>query len=125
MAIYSDIDIGLMEQRDGDITIDTDVQAVFNSLRNITLTLQGSRRMRPDFAYGPSYYLFEAINDANAQTLGSLIYNAILQFETRVNITNVHVTYDAPHNLYNVTISFAMVGSTPQVYNVTYILKRL
>lgn len=126
MSVYSDIDIALTKQRDGDIQKDNDVQAVFNALTNIVMTLQGSRRMRPDFAYGPHNYLFEAITAANAQTLGNIIKNAIETYEDRIIITNVHVDYDQSNYLYNVTISFTMRGKgSDMVESISFILKRL
>jgi phage baseplate assembly protein W len=124
-AIYSDIDIKLTKQLDGDIQKDEDIQAIFNSLENICMTIQGQRRMRPDFAYGPHNFLFEAINADNARSLGEILLQAIATYEGRAEVTNIHVTYDSPGNLYNVTVSFSMVGMPAVVYNIDFILKRL
>ena len=42
-SVYSDVDIELTRQTDGDIQRDDDVEAVINSLNNIVATMQGSR----------------------------------------------------------------------------------
>ena len=125
MAVYSDIDMDLTKQRDGDIQKDEDVQAVFNALENIVYTIQGQRRMRPDFAYGAYNFLFEAISESNAKTLGDILNNAILLYESRIDVTNIHVMFDISKNLYSITISFIMRGRTPTVYTIPFIIKAL
>jgi phage baseplate assembly protein W len=125
MAIYSDIDISLDKQQDGDIKIDEDVAAVFNSLTNIVMTIQGQRRMRQDFAYGPTNYLFEAITESNAISLGNIISQAITMYENRIQATNIHVSYDTNNKLYTATVNFIMLGQIPVVYSIPFILKAL
>ena len=49
--MYSDVDMELTRQTDGDVQKDTDTDAVINSLNNIIATLQGGRRMIPEFAH--------------------------------------------------------------------------
>jgi phage baseplate assembly protein W len=125
-SIYSDIDMNLNRQGDGDIRIDNDIQAVFNALENIVMTIQGSRRMRPDFAYGPHNFLFEAITEENAIGLGNLLVAAIEAYEDRIDLTNIHVDYDQYNNLYRPTISFSMKGKGSDIVeSVSFILKRL
>ena len=41
---WSDVDENYSRQQDGDMQKDVDVAAIFNSLRNIILTIQGERR---------------------------------------------------------------------------------
>lgn len=124
--IYSDIDIELAKQADGDITKDTDVQAIFNSLKNIVMTIQGERRMRPDFVYGPYMLLFENITEDNAIALGGVIKSTIEQYENRISIVNIHVEYGIPDNLYKPTISFTINGIGPDIVEtISFILKRL
>lgn len=125
MAIYSDISMDLEKQTDGDIQKDEDVQAIFNALENIVYTMMGQRRMRPDFAYGPYYFLFEAITPDNAKTLGDILSNAIALYEGRIDVTNIHVGWSLSNNYYQVTISFTMRGRGPTVYMIDYILKAL
>lgn len=125
MAIYSDINMKLDKQTDGDLTMDKDIQAIFNSLTNIVSTIQGQRRMRPDFAYGPYNYIFEAITAENARQLGEIINSAIALYENRIAVTNTHVTYDRPNNLYSATISFVLLGRTAETQTINFILKRI
>ena len=123
--VYSDIDMELTKQADGYITRDTDVQAIFNSIENIVMTIQGSRRMRPDFALGPHNFLFEQITEANAQQLGNVIGSAIALYENRINVVNIHVEYNLYDNLYKVTINFTILGRTYVIESIDFTLKRL
>jgi phage baseplate assembly protein W len=123
--IYSDMDMELNMQADGDIRKDTDVQAIFNSLENIVTTIQGQRRMRPDFAYGPYNFLFEAITADNAERLGEVLNSAIELYENRIIVRNTHIEYDTANNQYKASINFELLGRTNIIENVSYILKRL
>jgi phage baseplate assembly protein W len=125
VAIYSDIDIELNKQNDGDIQKDEDVEAVFNSLRNIVMTFQGQRRMRPDFAYGPYNFLFEPINEKHAQALGTAVASAINTYEPRIDLKNVNVQYSPEQYYYNVILNFVMLGRGTDTMTINYIIKRL
>ena len=125
MAVYSDIDITLSKQTDGDIKKDEDVQAIFNALENIVKTIQGSRRMMPDFVYGPHNFLFEPINEINAIRLGNTITNAITEYENRIEVTNVHVAYDTGNNEYRTKISFYILPRVDVIQTIDFILKRI
>ena len=59
---WSDADDSLTRQSDGDVQRDNDVDAIFNSLTNIILTVQGERRMLPTFASNVTKLLFEPID---------------------------------------------------------------
>ena len=48
--MWKDLDILLRKQQDGDLKVMTDEDAVVNSLSNIFGTMQGQRRMLPEFA---------------------------------------------------------------------------
>jgi phage baseplate assembly protein W len=125
VAIYSDLNMELSRQTDGDITKDIDVRAIFNSLKNIVFTIQGERRMRPDFAYGPYNFIFESITPDNAQRLGEIINSAIGIYESRISVTNTNIEYDTINNQYTATISFVLLGRPNIVENISFILKRL
>jgi phage baseplate assembly protein W len=111
MAIYSDIDIELETQADGDVLRDTEVEAVRNALINIINTRQGSRRMLPEFAVNIFDVLFEPMDDTTAYDLGNRIFSAIESWDDRVIIENVNVHQDYDKNHYEITVDFRIKTS--------------
>jgi phage baseplate assembly protein W len=111
MAQWIDIDINLEKKDDGDIAHMKDSDAIKNSLKNIFQTIQGSRRMMPDFATPIHKILFEPMNETVAGRLGSWIESGIIQWENRIEVIGIHIEADYTKSKYNVTIKFIMTGS--------------
>jgi phage baseplate assembly protein W len=107
-STYSDVDMELTKQTDGDITKDIDVQAVINSLNNIVSTLQGSRRMIPEFAQDMWALLFEPLDEDTARMIGERMVEAIQTWEDRVDVKVLNITPDYDSNMYNVKIEFSI-----------------
>jgi phage baseplate assembly protein W len=74
---YNDIDINLTKALTGDIVKDSDVDAIKNSLTNITRTIMGSRVMLPPFAFNGNELLFEPLSEEVANEVASVIWDAI------------------------------------------------
>jgi len=123
MAIYSDIDIELEEQADGDVLRDTETEAVRNAIINIINTRQGSRRMLPEFAVNIYDVLFEPMDDTTAYDLGNRIFNAIESWDDRIIIENVNVHQDYDKNLYEITVDFR-IKTSQVIETVNIILKQ-
>ena len=123
MAIYSDIDIELTQQADGDILRDTETEAVRNAIINIINTRQGSRRMLPEFAVNIYDILFEPMDDTTAYDLGNRIFNAIESWDDRIIIENVNVHQDYNKNLYEITVDFR-IKTSQVIETVNIILKQ-
>lgn len=105
-SIYSDIDIELSKQTDGDVKKDTDVDAIVNSLNNIVATLQGSRRMIPEFAQDIWALLFEPLDEETARMIGERLLEAIQTWEDRVEVSRIDITPDFDNNIYNLRMNF-------------------
>ena len=105
-AVYSDLDLELTRQTDGDVKKDIEIDAVVNSLQNIISTLQGSRRMLPEFALDIQRLLFEPLDERTAKLIGNKIVTAIELWETRVEIIKLNITTDYDANLYRMTLDF-------------------
>lgn len=117
MATWKDIDINLSKQNDGDVKAMEDVNAVINSITNIFSTLQGERRMLPEFALPIFGLLFEPIDETTAMRLGEMMLQAISTWEDRITVSNIHVNADYDYNMYQVRLSFTMKNSdVPQVF---------
>jgi phage baseplate assembly protein W len=123
MAIYSDIDIELEKASSGDIVKDEDIDAVKNSLTNIINTIQGSRRMLPEFAVDIHAQLFEPMDKTTAYNIGRKLVDAITEWEDRVTISNLNVHADYDKNQYKVTLDFT-IESSKITETITYILKQ-
>lgn len=123
MAIYSDIDLDLTMLASGDITKDEDIEAVRNSLKNIMNTIQGSRRMMPEFAIDLHTQLFEPMDDTTAYNIGGKILDAIKTWEDRINISNLNVHSNYDQNQYEITIDYTITTSIA-TETITYILKQ-
>lgn len=105
-AVYSDIDMELTKQTDGDITRDTEINAVINSLENIISTLQGSRRMLPEFAMDIQNLLFEPLDESTAKMIGNRIVTAITTWDTRIEIIKLKIITNYDSNRYDMTLDF-------------------
>lgn len=111
MAVWKDIDIQLRKKKDGDILDMEEVDAIKNSLRNITTTLQGQRRMLPEFAMPIYDLLFEPMDDLTAQRLGSAVWEAIEFWDDRVDITGLYITPNYDEHRYEVNLTFRVKTS--------------
>lgn len=106
--VYSDVDMELNRQTDGDIQKVIDIEAVINSLNNIISTLQGSRRMLPEFAQDVWSLLFEPMDDDTARMIGERILEAVRIWEDRVEVTSIDIDTDYDTNLYNLRMNFTI-----------------
>lgn len=87
-----------------DIKSSTDLGAIQNSLQNLFNTRPGQRFLFPEYGLNLNTYLFDTLNEINGQIIGNAIFNAVNEFEPRVNVTNVNVALDYENNQYNIDI---------------------
>lgn len=110
MKFYTDIDINLTRAQNGDISLQSDVDAIKNSIRNISETIQGSRRMLPDFALNAYNLLFEPMDDETSALLGEYIWDAIEEWDNRVLLKKITVKKNEDRGIYNVNINFDVIN---------------
>lgn len=116
---WKDIDISLDKQHDGDAKSNIDVDAVKNSITNIFKTMQGSRRMVPDFAMPIHNLLFNQLDNIMLSQLENLFLNAITRWEDRIYIVNLTSTVDADKNSVDVHLEFRLKSDIEdRVFNV-------
>lgn len=106
--IYSDIDMELDAFSDGDFVKDVDYDAVINSLNNIVSTVQGSRRMLPEFAQYLWELLFEPMDTATARELGQGLLEAIRTWEDRIIVEGIDIMPDYDSNEYRCVMTFSI-----------------
>jgi phage baseplate assembly protein W len=107
---WSDLDENYSRQEDGDIKKEVDVGAIFNSLRNIILTIQGQRRMLPTFATNIWGLLFEPIDEVTARLIAENLLQAIEIWETRIEVTGFDIEPLPDNNYYRCRITFVVLG---------------
>ncbi|HRR48406.1 MAG TPA: GPW/gp25 family protein [Bacteroidales bacterium] len=123
--IYSDFDIEMPRQADGDVKRVTEYDAVKNSLRNILQTRKGSRRMLPTFGAQLERYLFEPIDEITAREIGNTILQEISSWDSRIEIININVEADYDNSQYNITVTYSIQGTNYRnVDKVIFVLKR-
>jgi len=124
MSYYSDININLDKTITGDIEKNDDIDAVKNSLTNILGTLQGGRRMLPEFATNVYSLLFDPIDEITAYNIGNIMLESIQKWDERVVVKEIAVIPDYDNNQYNVSLNFTIENSSKE-QELTYILKHL
>ena len=105
-AVYADLDMKFTRNTSGDVTRDTDIDAVISSLSNIVATLQGGRRMLPEFAQDIWALLFDPMDEDTARILGERLLEAIDIWEDRVKVIRINIDPDWDSNQYNVSMEF-------------------
>lgn len=106
--VYSDFDMELNRQTDGDIQIDVDIEAIKNSIINIITTKKGSRRMLPNFGVDIDRYLFEPLDRITARKIGNELLSEILRWEPRAIIDNINVAADVNNSMYSIDIYYTI-----------------
>lgn len=120
---YSDFDEDFTKQSDGDVQKDTDVDAIFNSVSNIILTVQGERRMLPTFASNVKHLLFEPIDEITARLIAENLVDAIRIWDDRIDITGFDIEPLYDQNSYKCRLKFTIVGSD-ETETIDFILTR-
>jgi len=124
MSYYSDLNLDFETQNDGDLKLDTNEDAVINSIKNIMRTLQGSRRMLPTFALNIYYLLHQPMDDITAQAIGNIILEVVQVWDNRVIIKNLNIYPYYDFEQYNITLSVRIKGMKEPV-KIEEILKKL
>jgi phage baseplate assembly protein W len=124
-AVYSDVDIELEQATDGDVTRDIDEEAVINSIRNIINTLQGSRRMLPEFAASIQRMLFEPIDDSTANVIRRKLIENVNRWDDRVIVEAIYINPDYDNNAYKCLLKFQIRGFEHTGYRtIDFVLRR-
>jgi phage baseplate assembly protein W len=104
LSFEKSIGLGDRSVSSKDILVDTDVQAIKNSIRNIFSTRKGEKLLSPEFGCNLEKYLFNAVSDLGARAIGSDINEAITRYEPRVDVVKIYVETN-PYATKNVKLS--------------------
>lgn len=109
--VYTDLNIKLIRDvKTSDITMDVEIEAIKNSIRNILQCKKMERRMLPDFGTMLERLLFEPIDNDTSNQIGEIILNELTFWEPRISINNINIQPDEDNLLYNISISYTILS---------------
>ena len=97
----------------------SDADDVHQSLQILLATSQGERPMQEDFGGSLDSVLFEEMNPALISQVTSLVYDAIVQNEPRVELRGVDVTTADTEGMLQIRIDYGIRGTNSR-YNMVF-----
>lgn len=124
-TFWKDIDNSFEKKNNGDLKDNINEEAVSNSLSNIFQTLQGARRMLPEFALPIYRLLFEPMTELIASRLAEMIWEAVEQWDSRVVVEGVTMTIVEDRGYYEVNLNYYIgsAGNENNLQNFTDIIR--
>ena len=110
---YSDLDLDFIPHpATGDVVRKFGEDAIKRSLRNLILTNFYDKPFRPGIGSNVTKLLFENATPITSNLISDAIRNMAANYEPRVDLRSVKVTFDDANNGYNVTIAFIILNSS-------------
>ena len=106
-----------------DILALTNEDAIKRSVRNLVETINEERFFNPLLGSQVKESLFELPDNGLKATLKTQIENSILNFEPRVNLTDVIVDHPNDTNDLQVIVSYDIIGQESAPQEITFILQ--
>ena len=106
-----------------DILALTNEDAIKRSVRNLVETINEERFFNPLIGSQVKDSLFELSDNGLKATLKTQIENSILNFEPRVNLTDVIVDHPNDTNDLQVIVSYDIIGQESAPQEITFILQ--
>ena len=106
-----------------DILALTNEDAIKRSVRNLVETVNEERFFNPLLGSQVKESLFELPDNGLKATLKTQIENSILNFEPRVNLTDVIVDHPNDTNDLQVIVSYDIIGQESAPQEITFILQ--
>ena len=106
-----------------DILALTNEDAIKRSVRNLVETINEERFFNPLIGSQVKESLFELPDNGLKATLKTQIENSILNFEPRVNLTDVIVDHPNDTNDLQVIVSYDIIGQESAPQEITFILQ--
>lgn len=107
-----------------DINMHKNEYAIINSVKNLILTNFYERVFQPQLGSNIRRLLFENIDNLIAARIEKEIEETILNFEPRVQISNITAIPDADRNAYGITLEFFIINNANPV-TINFFLERI
>lgn len=91
-----------------DIKINYDIDALKNSLYNLFTTTPGEKILNPDYGLDLRQYLFSPATVEVAENIRDEIYRQVRVYETRVKLSDVHITIFEDVNEFDIYIYYSV-----------------
>lgn len=122
---YSDFDIEFEKQSNGDVTLLTDIDSIYNSIKNLILTNKGERRMLPTYGSIIQFLLFEPLDEITAKRIGEELVEGLKIWENRIEISSADIEIMYDENAYKCKLDFFIFESLNQeTQTISFILNR-
>lgn len=122
---YSDLDLDFLPHpTTGDVLIKTGADAIKRSVRNLILTNFYEKPFRPGIGSSALKLLFDNVNPLTANFLKNAIIEVIKNYEPRVQIVDVTVSFDVDNNGYNARLQYVILNRNEPV-TTTIFLERI
>jgi phage baseplate assembly protein W len=122
---YRDLDLSFtVHPVKKDVSKHLNEYAVINSVKNLISTNFFERPFRPQIGSGLRSLLFENVDPIISAQIERAIQETILNYEPRVEITNVSVTAYPDDNRYNVSMTFFIINN-PNPITIDFFLERI
>ena len=121
-SIYSNDELTLSKWK---VDKSVNVQAVFNSLRNIFTWNQGERILLPEFGSRLHMLLYEGITPMTEEAIIAEIRSCVSEWEPRIQITsivNASTIEDTEDNVIHIQVMFIIpaLGNEQYTYDFSY-----
>jgi len=97
--------------------------AISRSIRNIVFTLPGEKFFNPNFGSRVTKMLFENVDEITASNVRDEIATSIVNYEPRVDLTNVVVTPDYDNNSFDVLVQYQIIGANVPAQELQFVLQ--
>ena len=91
-----------------DLKLDYDLDALKNSLYNLFTTTPGEKILNPDYGLDLRQYLFDLATVEVAENIRDEIYRQVRVYESRVKLTDVHITIFEDVNEFDISIYYSV-----------------
>jgi phage baseplate assembly protein W len=123
--VYSDIDMTFaMHPVKQDISLLKDEDAIIASVKNLVLTSKFETPFDPELGSNVRKLLFENWSPAADAMLAQLIAEVITNYEPRVELQQIDVTYDEETSGYYVTIHFLIKSIPGRVFKGSFAIDK-
>jgi phage baseplate assembly protein W len=100
------IGVGTSPANSNDILVDSDEEAIKNSIRNIFSIRKGDKLLNPEFGSSLEQYLFEPVSEVYARAIADDILNTLETYEPRIEVTKVTIVPKQDDNQYETYVRY-------------------
>ena len=92
-----------------------------SNLVNLLLTDMGERVMNPNFGCNLKRYLFENINDVNAERVKNAVLSSVGYYIPEITVTSIAVTPNTDYNSIDISVNYILnISQTPDQVTVQF-----